>query len=387
MGNYNFDEIIPRRETGSAKWGYFDEDVLPLWVADMDFRLPQEIIDALKTRAEHGLFGYEFGSETLKTTIVERLSRLYNWTITPEDIMLLPGVIPGLSMAVKAFSKAGNKALIQTPVYFPFYNVTTEQGVGHNLAPLTLNDNDGLLHYTIDEAAFEAKIDFKTDIFILCNPHNPVGRVWTRDELTAMADACLKHDTLIISDEIHSDLIFDDYAHVPIASLSPEISAKTITLMATSKSFNMPGLGAAYAIIADARLRDKFKLALSSISAHAYTMGLVGTLAAYQHGDAWLKEALEYMQANRDFTADFLRKELPQIKFTCPEGTYLMWLDFRALNIEKIGDFLLEKARVSLNDGAWFGEDGVGYARLNLACPRATLEQALIRIRDAINNQ
>lgn len=384
MGTYNFDEIIPRRETGSAKWNNYDEDVLPLWVADMDFRLPQEMIDALKERAEHGHFGYEFGSPILKDTIVERMQRLYNWTITPDDIMFLPGVIPGLSMACKAFSKVGNNALIQTPVYFPFYNVTSEQGIGHNLAPLTLNENEGVIRYTVDQAAFEATIDFKTDIFIMCNPHNPVGRVWTRDELTAMADACLKHGVVIISDEIHSDLIFDDYKHIPIASLSPEIASKTVTLMATSKSFNMPGLGAAYAIITDADMRQKFSAALWSIGAHAYTMGMVGTLAAYQHGGQWLKEALAYMQANRDFTADFLRKELPQINFTCPEGTYLMWLDFRALGLDKPGDFLLEKARVALNDGAWFGKDGVGFMRLNLACRRATLEQALIRIRDAV---
>ena len=314
------------------------------------------------------------------------MKRLYDWEIDAEAILFLPGVIPGLAMGCKAVGTAGHNVVVQPPVYAPFFNVAKGQQLDLNFAPLTLNDNGDFLHYEIDFDVLTQAYNEDTDLFILCNPHNPVGRVWTRDELTQMAQIALDNDAIIVSDEIHCDLLFDDYKHIPIASLSPEIEKQTITLMAPSKTFNMPGLGAAFAIVPDKDLREKFQAALWTIGAHAFTMGLVGTKAAYEHGDTWLKEALAYMQMNRDYVVDYLKRELPSIKTTCPEGTYLMWLDCNAYDFgdKKPADYLAENARVALNDGAWFGEGGQGFLRLNLACPRSVLEQALNRIRDTL---
>lgn len=386
MPDYDFDTVIERRGTGSAKWEYFDDDVLPLWVADMDFRLPKPILDAIKARTDHGLFGYEFAMPDLNATIVERMKRLYGWEIQPEWIVYMPGVIVGLSMACKAFGKRGNNALIQTPVYPPFMTVPPAQGMSYNAADLKLTEKDGKLRYEIDFDAFESAINDNTDLFILCNPHNPVGRVWTEDELRRMAQICLDNDVFIIADEIHCDLLFDDYQHVPIASLSKEIEQKSITLMAASKSFNMPSLGAAYAIIADDDLREQYGATMWGIGAHAMSMGFVGTLAAYQHGGDWLEAALAYMQDNRDYAFDFLKEHVPQIKTTCPEGTYLMWLDCRALNLDQEpGEFFREQAKVALNEGMTFGESGKGFMRLNVACPREILTDGLERIRSAVN--
>ena len=386
MPQYDFDEVIPRRGTGSVKWQMFGDDVLPLWVADMDFRLPQEIIDAIKARAEHGMFGYDFFMPDVNEVICQRMKTLYDWDIEPDWIIHMPGVIAGISMACKTFGEHGHKALFHTPVYFPFYNVTKAQGMQPNTVELDLVEDGDLLRYELDFDTFESAITDDTDLFILCNPHNPVGRVWTRDELQRMADSCLKHDIMIISDEIHCDLLFDDHVHVPIAALSKEIEAKTITLMAASKTFNMPGLGDAYAIVADKDMREQLGAAMWGIGAHAFVMGLIGTKAAYEHGADWLQQALAYMQANRDYVIDYLKEHLPQIKTTSPEGTYLMWLDCRALPLgdELPGKFFMEQAKVAFNEGQIFGESGTGFVRLNLACPRSILTQGLDQMREAI---
>lgn len=393
---FDFDQIINRRGTNCAKHDFFDADVLPMWVADMDFASPQPVIDALKERADHGVFGYTFENPVLSELIVARMDALYGWKIRQEDIVFLPGVVSGFNVAIRAFGSPGDNVLMQTPVYPPFLMAPAGHGQTPQIAELTATKDGNRLHYEIDFDAFEAAITPETKVFLLCSPHNPVGRVWTRDELQRMAEICLKHDVLICSDEIHCDLLFDGVQHIPTASLSPEVAARTITLMAPSKTFNLPGLACAFAIIQDADLRKRFTAATAGIVGHVGIMGFTGALAAYRDGGPWLDAALEYMQANRDYTTAFFDEFLPDIAITSPQGTYLSWLDTRACQIESdtdagmfsswIDPYFLKHARVALNAGAVFGQGGAGFTRLNFACPRPILTEALERMRAAVND-
>ncbi|HSJ55513.1 MAG TPA: PatB family C-S lyase, partial [Anaerolineae bacterium] len=344
--------------------------------------------EALRCRVDHGIFGYGVEPPELRPLLQERLQRLYGWQVDAEALVFVPGVMVGFNLAAHAVTEPGDGLLVQTPIYYPILRVPGNTGCTLDAMELSppsagaLRQGDG--QYQVDLDAFEAAIGPRTRIFVLCNPHNPVGRVFTRQELADMADICLRHDVVICSDEIHCDLIFDDHRHVPIATLAPEIEARTITLMAPSKTYNIAGLHASVAIIPNAELRQRFVAAQRGIVPHLDIMGYAAMLAAYAEGEPWLEQVLRYLQANRDLVFDSIR-DMPGLSITRPEGTYLAWIDCREAGLEQAPhEFFLEKARVGLNKGAQFGQGGEGFVRLNFGCPRATLATALERMRAAL---
>lgn len=382
---YSFDEIIDRRETESIKWLLFEPDVLPMWVADMDFRSPEPVIRALRNRVEHGVFGYMKEMSELPELLVERMQRLYGWQVQPEEIVFLPGVVVGFNLAAHAMTEPGDAVLMQTPVYHPFFGIAKNVGIVQQTVDLTLR-SDG--SYEIDWDAFENGITDQTTMFLLCNPHNPIGRVFRKDELQRLAEICLRHCVKICSDEIHCDYIYRGHQHIPIASLGTEIARNTITLMAPSKTFNVAGLECAFAIIQNPELRDQFCQARQGLVSGPNMMGYIAATAAYREGQPWLDEMLDYMECNRDTLADFVNQKLPGVRMRKPEGTYLGWLDCREAGIVgKPGAFFLKNARVALNEGAIFGKSGEGFVRFNYGCPRSAMLEALERMKDALVNK
>ena len=378
----DFDQIIERRHTESVKWNWFSEDVLPMWVADMDFRSPEPVIDALRARVEHGIFGYGWPPEGLKEAIQAHLANRHNWQVAEKEIDFISGVVTGFNHAIYSLTEPGDKVLIQTPVYPPFLAAPEQAGRERVISPL-VRLPDG--NYEIDFEDFEAKAASGVKLFILCSPHNPVGRVFTREELTRMAEICLAHDVLICSDEIHADLVFSGAKHIPIASLSPEIAANTVTYFAPSKTFNVAGLSTSVYVTQCAALRDRLQHSMTMLLGHPNIFGTRAALAAYRDSQDWLDEVLIYLEGNRDFLVDYVRSELPGISIWKPEGTYLAWLDCRGMDLSITPyQFFLEKAKVGLNDGADFGDGGEGFVRLNFGCPRALLKEGLERMKKAL---
>ncbi len=395
MMRYDFDQRLDLRSSDCVRWRLYAEDVIPLWVADMDFVSPQPVIRALQERVAFGVFGYPEGAGgtekeklELRQVIVDRLRRLYQWKVVPEEIVFVPGVVPGLNLACHAVAEPGGAVLVQPPVYHPFLEAAHNAGMARLDAQLTrLADGS----YQIDYDALSSTINDQTRMFILCNPHNPVGRVFRRDELARLAEICLQRGVIICSDEIHCDLVYNGCQHIPIASLDPEIARNTITLMAPSKTFNVPGLQFSFAVIQNTDLRKKFMKSGRGLAGWINTLGWVAAQAAYQDGQEWLEQVLAYLQANRDFLFETAQSELPGISVVKPEATYLAWLDCRnspALNeVDGKRDahkFFLEHARVALSEGAMFGAGGQGFVRLNFACPRSRLEEALERMKQAL---
>ena len=381
---YDFDRVIERRSTNSNKWRKYPADVLPLWVADMDFASPEPVVRALRERVEHGVYGYGFEGPEFAEVFVDRVQKRYGWTIGPEALVLIPGVIPGLNVACHALTAPGDGLLMQLPVYPPILRSPTNHGLSRDGAPLG-RERDG--RYVADLDAVRAAIHPRTRAFILCNPHNPVGRVFTREELAGMARICLERDIPIIADEIHCDLLFSGQRHVPIASLAPEIERRTITLMAPSKTFNLAGLKVSVAVIPDASLRERFMAARGDyVQASVNILGYAAALAAYRDGQEWLDELMRYLEGNRDFLVDYVRRHLPGVSMPTPEGTYLAWLDCRSAGPAAADPFtfFLERAKVALNDGALFGAGGQGFVRLNFGTPRALLTEGLERMRRAL---
>jgi cystathionine beta-lyase len=378
---YSFDQPIDRRHSDSTKWHVYGPDVLPLWTADMDFRVAEPVLEALRARVEHGVFGYCYDPPELREVIVDRLERMYGWRIEPEAIVFQTGVLAGFLHVCRVVAGPQDGVLVQPPVYPPIFGAPARNGSVHREAPLAMRP-DG--RWEIDFDAFDAAADDRTRVFIFCNPHNPVGRVFGRSDLERLAATCLRRNILICSDEIHCDLVFEGHRHVPIASLDPEVARRSVTLMAPSKTFNVPGLRCSFAIVPDPALRRHF------IEDHDFSevnnMGLAAALAAYRDGQEWLDQALAYLQANRDFVVDYVSRELPGIEMTAPEATYLAWMDCRRSGITGSPQaFFLERARVALHDGAWFGTRGEGFVRLNFGCPRSTLAEALERMRSALD--
>lgn len=378
----DFDAVIPRRGTDSIKWNCYAEDVLPLWVADMDFRSPPAVIQALRERVEHGIFGYGKEPDALREAVLAWIERRYGWRVSPEALAFIPGVVRGLHMAIGGVTDAGDEVLYQTPVYPPIHRAPAENaraGLANALVP------DAQGHYHIDFDAFEGLITPRTKMFILCNPHNPMGRVFDRRELERMADICLRHNLVICADEIHSDFVYAGHAHIPIASLSPEVAARTITLLAPSKTFNIAGLDCSVAVIPSPELRERFLAGGGRLIPGVNVMGYTAALAAYKHGEEWLEELLAYLQANRDALFAYVRDSLPGVSMALPEGTFLAWLDCRQAGLpQEPYTFFLERARVALNDGPSFGPGGEGFVRLNFGCPRSLLMEALERMREAL---
>ncbi|PWU25189.1 MAG: putative C-S lyase [Candidatus Rokuibacteriota bacterium] len=380
----DFDRVIDRRQSDSNKWRKFPADVLPLWVADMDFRAPEPVIRALRERVEHGVFGYGMEQSEFCDVFLDRLQKRYGWRVPREAILVQPGVISGFNLACRAVAAPGDGLLLMTPVYPPILRAPVNVGLTSDEMELH-REPDG--RYTIDFDRFEAAIRDRTRMFLLCNPHNPIGRLYSRCELARMAETCLRHGLFICADEIHCELTYAGQQHVPIASLDPEIAERTITLMAPSKTFNLPGLKCSVAIISNASLREKFLAAHVDLVRAVNVLGYTAALAAYRDGQPWLDDLLRYLQDNRDFVAEFVRNKLPGVAMAPPEATYLAWLDCREAGAASQDPytFFLEQARVALNDGKAFGRGGDGFVRLNFACARSTLATALERMRGALD--
>jgi cystathionine beta-lyase len=379
--SHNFDRIIDRLDSGCAKWGWYDREVLPLWVADMDFSAPQPVIDALAARVEHGVFGYTMPPQELKEVIQERLARLYGWRVEQDEIFFVPGVVSGFNITSVAIGAPGDEILVEPPIYPPMLTAPGNANRVCRLVPLV----EGPERYERDLEAFEAAITERTSLLLLCNPHNPTGRVFTQDELEQLAEVCLRHDVIICSDEIHNDIIYSGHQHIPIAALAPEIAAQTITLFAPSKTFNIPGLACSVGVIQNPDLLDRFQDASAGIVPHVNLMGYTAALAAYRDGQDWLDALLVYLEANRDYTLEYLGKHMPDIHCKLSEGTFLLWLDCRESGIPgNPHQFFLDQAQVALNDGKRFGDEGEGFVRLNFGCPRTILTQALERMRAAL---
>jgi cystathionine beta-lyase len=340
----------------------------------------------LQERVAHGFFGYGVEQPEFFEVIVDRLRKRYGWSVSAESIVHLPGVIPGFNLACRALASPGDGLLLQTPMYPPILRAPLNCGLARQEAPLG-READG--RYVVDLDAFRSAIDDRTRIFLLCNPHNPVGRVWDRADLERMAEICLEKNLAIVADEIHCDLVYPGRRHVPIAALAPEIEQRTITLMAPSKTFNLPGLKSSIAIIPNAELRAKLVAQQLDLVRAVNVLGYVATLAAYRDGQPWLDDLLRYLEANRDHVTEYVSDRLPGITMSKPDGTYLAWLDCRAAKLPNDDPytFFLEKAKVALNDGTAFGAGGQGFARLNFACPRSLLDEGLDRMRRALTDR
>jgi cystathionine beta-lyase len=378
---FDFDTLVERRGTASLKWDrYKERDIIPMWVADMDFKSPPAVIRALRQRAEEGVFGYALPPEGLGDLIVAMLAEGYGWQVQPDWLVWLPGLVVGLNVACRAVGEDGEAVMTAVPVYPPFL---TAPGNGRReLITVPLKEEG--LHWTFDFDRLEAMITADTRLFILCNPHNPVGRVFTREELVRLAAICEQHDIVICSDEIHCGLILDrDKTHIPLATLGPEVAARTITFMAPSKTFNLPGLGCAFALISDKKLRARFKQAMAGIVPQPNAMGYTAAMAAYSQCTDWQAALVDYLRGNRDAVAAAVREMRP-LAMGPVEATYLAWIDLRASQIENPIHFF-ESAGVGLQDGIEFG--GPGFARLNFGCPRSLLERALARMKKALEDQ
>ncbi len=377
----DFDRSIDRLDTGSSKWSRYPADVLPLWVADMDFAVSPTIVAALRERLEHPVFGYGVPKRALKERIVSHLAETYSWRTRPEDIVFLPGVEPGINMALGGLLSPGDGVTVQTPVYPPILKAPEHWGLKRIEQELLPGDGDS---YRVDMDGFGAAVGVSRAL-LLCNPHNPLGKVFSRDELEKMAAVCLAHETLIISDEIHCDLVFDGREHVPIASLDDAVAERCITLMAASKSYNIAGLKTAFAVIQNRTLRDSFLASKRGMVDSVNVLGYEATLAAYAEGDEWLREVVRYLQGNRDYLVEAVESRLPGISIRSPEGTFLGWLDCSGCGID--GDphaFFLEKAKVAMNAGSDFGSSGRDFVRINFGCPRAVLEEGIRRIEASL---
>ncbi|SMO42693.1 cystathione beta-lyase [Saccharicrinis carchari] len=383
--NYNFDEIIPREGTDAYKLDlremvFGTDDVLPLWVADMDFKAPPAVVKALEDRASHHIYGYTIRDNKFTSAIVNWLKNRHLWDIEDGWIEFSPGVLPSIMVALHEFSNPGDKVIIQTPVYPPFYSIVTENQ--RELLRNTLIEEAG--YYTIDFDLLEAQAsDPRTKIFVFSNPHNPVGRAWNKEELKRIADICIKHDVMIVSDEIHSDLCLFGHSHLPMAKLFPEINDRIITCMAPSKTFNIAGLSSAYAIIADSKLRKRFHKRLWAMQLHMGNLfGGVALRVAYNDGEDWLEALKKYLEENALMVQDFIAKNMPEVGFVLPEATYLLWLDFRkwGLSPAKLRKALIEVGKVGMNDGVSFGTEGAGFQRLNIGSPKSVIGEGLKRI-------
>ena len=382
---FSFDQVVPRRGTGSVKWDLYPADVLPMWVADMDFASPEPVLQALQTRVAHGFFGYPAHAHQLAEVICERMARLYNWLVTPEQISFLPSLVSGINLVCRAVGAPGDSVLTLTPAYPPFLSAPGLQQRQCDMVALTPVVQGQTLSYTLDWDALEAAFHERTRLFLLSSPQNPVGAVYDPATLHRMAELCLRHQTVICADEIHCDLLLGSSRHTPLAALAPEIAAQTITLMAPSKSFNLPGLGCGFAIVGNPDLRKALERAQAGIVPHVNTLGLVAAQAAFTSGEPWLTALRAYLTANRDFLVRYVAEHMPQLRTTVPDATYLAWLDCREAGMPGSPyKFWLEQAKVALSDGAVFGTGGAGFVRLNFGCPRSLLETGLARMQDAL---
>lgn len=395
---YDFDQICSRKNTDCLKWDtvqsiFGHEDVIPMWIADMDFPVPQPIIEAIRKRAEHPCYGYTKPGIRVIETVVERIQRKFHWKIEPEWVVFTPGLIPALHFAVRTLTHPGDEVILQEPVYHPFFKAIISSGCQ------IINNGLKLVggRYEMDYEDLESKFHSRGGMFltnssrvkavILCNPHNPVGRLWDRKELIRMGEIVLRHGAVVIADEIHCEILFKGHRHTPFASISEEFEKNCILCISPSKTFNLAGLEISTVIIPNKKLRDEFSTMRSGILPESNLFGYLALEAAYRYGDEWLNQVLEYLQGNLDFMLDYFVNRIPRIKVIQPQGTYLIWLDCRELGMDNLAlrSFMREKAKVGLDDGFLFGEGGSGFQRMNIACPRSILVEALGRIEGAVN--
>jgi len=386
---YNFDVVLPRENTNSVKFDfrkqYFGrDDVIPMWVADMDFPVPPFVSDALRMRAEHPIYGYSIIPDSYNEAVMDWLKRRNTWEIKQEWILFSPGVVTGLNVIVQAMTEPGDKIIVQPPVYFPFFTCVEKNG--RELLYNQLVEKNGV--YTIDFDDLENKMKDGARMLILCNPHNPVSRCWTQAEFEWLGAKCLEHKVLVVSDEIHGDLVFEPHRHIPLATLSEEIAQNTITCIAPSKTFNLAGLFTSSIIIPNDSLRRKFKVAEERVHLSANIFGVTAAEAAYRYGEEWLRQLMNYLKSNIMLVKDFLAVKMPEISVSPAEATYMLWLDFRKLGIAsaELKKLLIEKAGLGFVEGPTFGPGGEGFQRMNIACPRATIEMALERIPLILNH-
>ncbi len=424
-----FDELVDRRNTNSLKWDacnrvFACDDLLPMWVADSDWRAPDVVIEAIKKRVEHGVFGYTEPGEELNEAVVKWVKKRYGWEIKTDWLVYISGVVPAINVALKTFTGPGGNVVLQPPVYYPFFSSVKnsgaslienqllqdkiqykmdlrglEESLANNIDNFSNDDDLG----SRDDGNIDSssKKNYKKSIgenqymqnnpanmMILCSPHNPVGRVWDEKELRQLADICLKQNYIIISDEIHSDLIYTGNKHVPMASISDDIAQNTITMIAPSKTFNLAGLNGAVTIIPNSEMRRSFSKTMNGFVSNGNIIGYTAMKAAYSQGDEWLEQQLKYLEENRDYTVKYIDRYIPGIKAIKPEGTYLIWLDCRGLgfNNKELEEFMVKKAKVGLDVGTWFGSGGEGFMRINIACPSSLLEDGLNRIRIAVES-
>lgn len=383
---YNFDEIIDRRGTESVKWDAVGErwgrnDLLPMWVADMDFRTPPFVMEALRKRLDHEVLGYTFACEAWHTSIINWVQQRYGWTVTRDMLTFTPGIVRGLAFAIQCFTEKGDKVMVMPPVYHPFFLVTEKSKREVVYSPLVLRDEQ----YYIDFDRFRKDVQ-GCKLLILSNPHNPGGRVWTPEELEQIAEICYESGTLVISDEIHADLTLPPYRHHTFALVSDKARRNSLVFMSPSKAFNMPGLASSYCLIEDSNIRRQFQAYMEAGEFdEGHLFAYLSVAAAYSNGTEWLDQAIGYIRANIDYTDEFLRRHIPAIRMIRPQASYLVFLDCRALGLdqEALVNLFVDGAHLALNDGTMFGKEGEGFMRLNVACPRSLLQEALSRLKEA----
>ncbi|KHD37273.1 cystathionine beta-lyase [Clostridium acetobutylicum] len=383
---YNFDKVVERRNTDCAKWDE-REDILPLWVADMDFEVAPEISEAIRKRAEHGVYGYVKTSDEYYASIINWVKERHKFDIKKEWIVFSPGIVPGVNLMINALTKPGDKVILQTPVYYPFYSAITNNGCTILKNPLKLQNG----RYEMDFEDLKEKLkDERVKVMVLCSPHNPTGRVWTKKELNTVEELCSQNNVIVISDEIHSDLIYEPNKHIPFAAVNEKAKRNSIVCISPSKTFNLAGLQVSSLIIPDSSLRARvLKVMKRSVPLWPNAFGMEASIAAYNKSEAWLSELMDYLKDNLQFVKEYINKNMPKIKLIEPEGTYLLWLDFRELNmsVSELKSFMLEEAKVWLDEGYIFGEEGNGFERVNIACSRSTLKEALDRINTALKRR
>lgn len=386
---YNFDNVPKRRDPNAAnKWTLYPKDVLPLWIADMDFPSPPSILDALRKQVEHGVLGYEDPPKALLETVAARMEKLYNWDVSAEMIVAIPGVNVGYNAAARTFCTPRRGYLIQTPVYNEFHEAKLKTGVPQVEAPLGKKVEGNWISYEIDFDAFARSVK-KVNMFLLCSPHNPVGRVYSRTELKRMAEVCIGNDVLIVADEIHSELLLSGAEFQPMAAISREIANHSITLVSASKAFNVPGLFCAFAIIPNKKMRERYKETVFKMGLHVASPGLTAARVAYSGKcDAWLNELRKYLTTNRDFLLEYVLEFMHGVRVTIPQATYLAWLDFSELKLKPSPyEFFLKKAKVALSNGRRFGKGSEQFVRLNFGTARRTLEAGLERMKKALKKR
>lgn len=386
--HYNFDEIIDRTNSACYKYDlrnkfFKNPDVLPMWVADMDFRTPDFVLNAIRERLKHEILGYSFQPDSQYQSIIDWAYLRHQWKIQKEWIGFTPGVVPALSFAVLTFTNPGDKIMIQTPVYFPFYSAIKDHNRQMVLNPLKLKDS----RYYMDLDNLKAQIDCQTKMIILCSPHNPTGNVWQEEELLELAEICIKNNILIISDEIHADIVYNGNKHIPTAMLNEEIANCTLTLMAPSKTFNFAGLSTSYFIASNKKLFDRMDQSVNKMHlGMGNILGNVALEAAYREGDNWLSQLIGYLQQNIVLAKDFINNHIPVLEIIEPEATFLLWIDFRKTGYDDktLNTLLVEEANVGLSNGIIFGKNGAGFQRINIGCPHSILEKGLQQIADAL---